>query len=199
MKKLFTLITLFAMTMAANAQLHFVYNNENVANGATIESSKVHEEILIPGVLEFYYFSPEIFLTSEKAGNVTVTAELVDEAYQICWGTQCKEINKASTTGQVNGSLEAGNNVDLQIHTPNMNSKDELKTTTVKLSAQYDGDASSKISATFILTLTPSGIAEIGADDANAPIKEYNIGGRKTSAKGLTIIKQGKSVKKVVK
>ena len=51
MKKLFTLITLFAMTMAANAQLHFVYNNENVANGATIESSKVHEEILIPGVL----------------------------------------------------------------------------------------------------------------------------------------------------
>ena len=61
MKKLFTLITLFAMTMAANAQLHFVYNNENVANGATIESSKVHEEILIPGVLEFYYFSQDNF------------------------------------------------------------------------------------------------------------------------------------------
>ena len=38
MKKIFTLISLFAITLAANAQLSFVYNDAPVANGATIVS-----------------------------------------------------------------------------------------------------------------------------------------------------------------
>lgn len=201
MKKLFTLITLFAMAMAVNAQLHFVYNNENVANGATIVSDKVHMESLIPGVLELYHFKPDVFLKSEKAGNITVTGEFVDEAYSICWGSQCKSLDPANLTQYVNGTLEAGSNIDLQIHSVDVQSRDALKTTTVKVSAQYDGDASSKITATFILSLDPSlGVNEIQAsDDANAPVKEYNVGGRTASGKGLSIIKRGKSVKKIIK
>ena len=55
MKKIFTLISLFAITLAANAQLSFVYNDAPVANGATVVSDKVKEEILVPGILELYY------------------------------------------------------------------------------------------------------------------------------------------------
>lgn len=199
MKKIFTLISLFAITLAANAQLSFVYNDAPVANGATVVSDKVKEEILLPGILELYYFKPDIFLSSEKAGNITVTAEFVDEPYSICFGN-CYTLEATNPSQKVGGRLDAGGKVDLEIHTNTVKSRDELKTTTIKVSAQYDGDASSKITATFILSLDSSlGIDGVEADN-NAPAKTYNIGGRAANdGKGLVIIKKGNTVKKVLR
>lgn len=197
MKKIFTLVTLFAISLAANAQLSFVYNDAPVANGATVVSDKVKEEILIPGILELFYFKPDIFLSTEKAGNITVTAEFVDEPYSICFG-ECKTVEPTSPTQQVGGKLDAGGKVDLEIHTNTVKTRDELKTTTIKVSAQYDGDASSKITATFILSLDSSlGINGVEAD-SNAPVQTYNVGGRAANGKGLVIIRQGNTVKKVM-
>ena len=47
MKKIFTLISLFAITLAANAQLSFVYNDAPVANGATVVSDKVKDVVRV--------------------------------------------------------------------------------------------------------------------------------------------------------
>ena len=194
MKKIFTLFTLLAMTMAANAQLTFVYNDAPVANGATIVSDKVHEPI--PGIL--YYLAPGIYLSSEKAGAVTVTAEYVDEEYQICYGTQCKAPAASCPSVSVNGKIKAGEMVDLEIHTPYVQSKDALKTTTVKIAAQYDGDASSKITATFILSIDPTvGIGNVEATDGNVAERSYSIAGYAAKS-GLVIVKRGDKFIKVL-
>lgn len=199
MKKIFTLFTLLAMTMAANAQLSFVYNDAPVANGATIVSDKVHEPI--PGIL--YYLAPGIYLSSEKEGSVTVTAEFVDNEYQICYGIQCKSPSKTTPSVSVNGKIEVGEKVDLEIHTPNVMSKDDIKTTTVKVSAQYDGDASSKIAATFILSVDPAndpiaGLGNVEAVEDNAAERSYSIAGYAAKS-GLVVIKKGNKVIKVMK
>lgn len=199
MKKIFTLITLFAMTMAASAQLSFIYNDAPVANGAKIYSDKVHESVLIPDVLSLYHLAPGIYLSSEKAGAVTVTAEFVDEGYQICYGTQCQSPSAAITKVSVNGNITVGEKVDLEIHTPDVNSKDALKTTTVKIAAQYDGDASSLVTATFILSIDPSvGISNITTSDDNAVERSYSIAGYACKS-GMRVVKKGSKVIKVMK
>lgn len=194
MKKIFTLFTLLAMTMAANAQLTFVYNDAPVANGATIVSDKVHEPI--PEVL--YQLAPGIYLSSEKAGAVTVTAEYVDEEYVMCYGS-CKELSASHPSVSVNVNFEkSGEIVDLDIHTSLVDSKDALKTTTVKIAAQYDGDASSKITATFILSIDPTvGIGNVEATDGNVVERSYSIAGYAAKS-GLVIVKKGDKFIKVL-
>ena len=198
MKKIFTLFTLLAMTMAANAQLTFVYNDAPVANGATIVSDKVHEQELVPGVLSLYQLAPGIYLSSEKDGAVTVTAEYVDEEYQICYGEQCQSPAASRPSVSVNGNIKVGEMVDLMIHTPDVQSKDALKTTTVKIAAQYDGDASSKITATFILSIDPTvGIGNVEATEGNVVERSYSIAGYAAKS-GLVIVKKGDKFIKVL-
>lgn len=204
MKKIFTLFTLLAMTMAANAQLTFVYNDAPVANGATIVSDKVHEQELVPGVLSLYQLAPGIYLSSEKDGAVTVTAEYVDEEYVMCYGGSCEPLSASRPSVSVNGNFQKEDEmvdlemVDLEIHTPEVQSKDALKTTTVKIAAQYDGDASSKITATFILSIDPTvGIGNVEATDGNVVERSYSIAGYAAKS-GLVIVKKGDKFIKVL-
>lgn len=199
MKKIFTLFTLLAMTMAANAQLTFVYNDAPVANGATIVSDKVHEQELVPGVLSLYQLAPGIYLSSEKDGAVTVTAEYVDEEYEMCYGGSCKVLSASRPSVSENGNFgKGGEMVDLEIHTSPVDSKDALKTTTVKIAAQYDGDASSKITATFILSIDPTvGIGNVEATDGNVAERSYSIAGYAAKS-GLVIVKKGDKFIKVL-
>ena len=200
MKKIFTLIAALAMTTMANAQLHFQKDGKNIENGATVIATDCDAEWKKIG---FDLFTPEIFLVSDvdaKDVNVTVTSP-EGKLFQFCFGGQC-EPSYTSLTKTAN--MTKGTPIDLQIETGGIT--DNVVSgvpTTYKLSikAFYKGKESEAITMTLYTTNAPevSAINEIGADDANAPVKEYNIGGRTASAKGLTIIKQGKSVKKVMR
>ena len=200
MKKIFTLIAALAMTTMANAQLHFQKDGKNIENGATVIATDCDATWKEIG---FDYFTPEIHLVSDvDANEVSVTVTSLDgKLFQFCFGGEC-QASKGTLTKTANMTKDTP--INLQIETGGIS--DNVATgvpTTYKMSikAFYKGKESEAITMTLYTTNDPevAAIDEIGADDANAPVKEYNIGGRKASAKGLTIIKQGKSVKKVVK
>ena len=157
MKKIFTLLVLFATALTASAQLSFTMDGNTIENGATITSSKVD-----PSFAEFgsVMFKPDVFVNSEKAGNVTVEVKALDgRSVSLCFGNNC-------TSGEYHSKsidLAAGASVDIQLEGGGMITG--TQTYKCKVTAYYTSDPSSTISFTLIMTNDPTVLA-VGSIEA---------------------------------
>lgn len=158
MKKIFTLLVLFATALTASAQLSFTMDGNTIENGATITSSKVD-----PSFAEFgsVMFMPGVFVNSEKAGNVTVEVKALDgRSVSLCFGGNCisgKNLSKSK-------DMTAGESVDIQLDAGGMMVKG-TQTYKCEVTAYYTSDRSSTISFTMIMTNDPTVLA-VGSIEA---------------------------------
>ena len=109
MKKIFTLLVLFATALTASAQLSFTMDGNTIENGATITSSKVDPTFAEMGCV---MFKPDVFVNSEKAGIVTVEVKALDgRSVSLCFGGNCingKNLSKSK-------DMAAGESVDIML------------------------------------------------------------------------------------
>ena len=158
MKKIFTLLVLFATALTASAQLSFTMDGNTIENGATITSSKVD-----PSFAEFgsVMFKPDVFVNSEKAGNVTVEVKALDgRSVSLCFGGNCiggKNLSKAV-------DLAAGASVNIELDAGGMFISG-TQTYKCEVTAYYTSDRSSTISFTMIMTNDPTVLA-VGSIEA---------------------------------
>ena len=158
MKKIFTLLVLFATALTASAQLSFTMDGNTIENGATITSSKVD-----PSFAEFgsVMFKPDVFVNSEKAGNVTVEVKALDgRSVSLCFGGTC--INGANLSKSKD--MAAGESVDIQLDGGGMFITG-TQTYKCEVTAYYTSDRSSTISFTIIMTNDPTVLA-VGSIEA---------------------------------
>ena len=158
MRKIFTLLVLFATALTASAQLSFTMDGNTIENGATITSSKVD-----PSFAEFgsVMFKPDVFVNSEKAGNVTVEVKALDgRSVSLCFGGNCingKNLSKSK-------DMTAGESVDIQLEGGGMFISG-TQTYKCEVTAYYTSDRSSTISFTLIMTNDPTVLA-VGSVEA---------------------------------
>ena len=158
MKKIFTLLVLFATALTASAQLSFTMDGNTIENGATITSSKLN-----PSITEFGFvvFKPDVFVNSEKAGNVTVEVKALDgRSVSLCFGGNCisgKNLSKSK-------DMTAGESVDIQLEGGGMFITG-TQTYKCEVTAYYTSDRSSTISFTLIMTNDPTVLA-VGSIEA---------------------------------
>ena len=158
MKKIFTLLVLFATALTASAQLSFTMDGNTIENGATITSSKLDPSFEEMG---FVRFKPDVFVNSEKAGNVTVEVKALDgRSVSLCFGNNC-------TSGEYNSKskdMTAGESVDIQLEGGGMFISG-TQTYKCEVTAYYTSDRSSTISFTLIMTNDPTVLA-VGSIEA---------------------------------
>ena len=158
MKKIFTLLVLFATALTASAQLSFTMDGNTIENGATITSSKLDPSFTELG---FVFFKPDVFVNSEKAGNVTVEVKALDgRSVDLCFGGNCisgKNLSKAV-------DLAAGASVNIQLEGGGMFITG-TQTYKCEVTAYYTSDRSSTISFTIIMTNDPTVLA-VGSVEA---------------------------------
>ena len=158
MKKIFTLLVLFATALTASAQLSFTMDGNTIENGATITSSKLN-----PSITEFGFvgFKPDVFVNSEKAGNVTVEVKALDgRSVSLCFGGNCINGNNLSKSKD----MTAGESVDIQLEGGGMFITG-TQTYKCEVTAYYTSDRSSTISFTLIMTNDPTVLA-VGSIEA---------------------------------
>ena len=157
MKKIFTLLVLFATALTASAQLSFTMDGNTIENGATITSSKLDPSFEAMG---FVMFKPDVFVNSEKAGNVTVEVKALDgRSVSLCFGGNCiPGTDLAKST-----DLAAGASVDIQLEGGGMITG--TQTYKCEVTAYYTSDRSSTISFTLIMTNDPTVLA-VGSIEA---------------------------------
>ena len=158
MKKIFTLLVLFATALTASAQLSFTMDGNTIENGATITSSKLDPSFEAMG---FVMFKPDVFVSSEKAGNVTVEVKALDgRSVSLCFGGNCingKNLSKSK-------DMAAGESVDIQLDGGGM-MVSGTQTYKCEVTAYYTSDRSSTISFTIIMTNDPTVLA-VGSIEA---------------------------------
>ena len=158
MKKIFTLLVLFATALTASAQLSFTMDGNTIENGATITSSKLDPSFEAMG---FVMFKPDVFVSSEKAGNVTVEVKALDgRSVSLCLGNNC-------TSGEYHSKsidMTAGESVDIQLEGGGMFITG-TQTYKCEVTAYYTSDRSSTISFTIIMTNDPTVLA-VGSIEA---------------------------------
>ena len=158
MKKIFTLLVLFATALTASAQLSFTMDGNTIENGATITSSKVDPMFTELGSV---MFKPDVFVNSEKAGNVTVEVKALDgRSVSLCFGGNCIPGTNLSKSKD----MAAGESVDIQLEGGGMFISG-TQTYKCKVTAYYTSDPSSTISFTLIMTNDPTVLA-VGSIDA---------------------------------
>ena len=157
MKKIFTLLVLFATALTASAQLSFTMDGNTIENGATITSSKLDPTFAEMGCV---MFKPDVFVSSEKAGNVTVEVKALDgRSVSLCFGGNCisgKNLSKSK-------DLTAGESVDIKLEGGGMITG--TQTYKCEVTAYYTSDPSSTISFTLIMTNDPTVLA-VGSIEA---------------------------------
>ena len=158
MKKIFTLLVLFATALTASAQLSFTMDGNTIENGATITSSKLDPSFEAMG---FVMFKPDVFVNSEKAGNVTVEVKALDgRGVSLCFGGICINGENLSKSKD----MTAGESVDIQLDAGGMMVKG-TQTYKCEVTAYYTSDRSSTISFTLIMTNDPTVLA-VGSIEA---------------------------------
>ena len=158
MKKIFTLLVLFATALTASAQLSFTMDGNTIENGATITSSKVDPMFTELGSV---MFKPDVFVNSEKAGNVTVEVKALDgRGVSLCFGGICINGENLSKSKD----MTAGESVDIQLDAGGMMVKG-TQTYKCEVTAYYTSDPSSTISFTIIMTNDPTVLA-VGSIEA---------------------------------
>ena len=152
MKKIFTLLVLFATALTASAQLSFTMDGNTIENGATITSSKLQPSLAEMG---FVMFKPDVFVSSEKAGNVTVEVKALDgRSVSLCFGGNCIPGTNLSKSKD----MTAGESVDIQLDGGGMFISG-TQTYKCEVTAYYTSDRSSTISFTIIMTNDPTVLA----------------------------------------
>ena len=158
MRKIFTLLVLFATALTASAQLSFTMDGNTIENGATITTSKLDPSFEEMG---FVRFKPDVFVSLEKAGNVTVEVKALDgRSVSLCFGGNCingKNLSKSK-------DLAAGESVDIQLDGGGMFISG-TQTYKCEVTAYYTSDRSSTISFTIIMTNDPTVLA-VGSIEA---------------------------------
>ena len=158
MKKIFTLLVLFATALTASAQLSFTMDGNTIENGATITSSKLDPSFEEMG---FVRFKPDVFVSLEKAGNVTVEVKALDgRSVSLCFGGNCingKNLSKSK-------DMAAGESVDIMLDAGGMFISG-TQTYKCEVTAYYTSDRSSTISFTLIMTNDPTVLA-VGSVEA---------------------------------
>ena len=158
MKKIFTLLVLFATALTASAQLSFTMDGNTIENGATITSSKVDPMFTELGSV---MFKPDVFVNSEKAGNVTVEVKALDgRGVSLCFGGICINGENLSKSKD----MTAGESVDIQLEGGGMFITG-TQTYKCEVTAYYTSDRSSTISFTIIMTNDPTVLA-VGSIEA---------------------------------
>ena len=158
MKKIFTLLVLFATALTASAQLSFTMDGNTIENGATITSSKLDPSFEAMG---FVMFKPDVFVSSEKAGNVTVEVKALDgRSVSLCFGGICINGENLSKSKD----MTAGESVDIQLEGGGMFITG-TQTYKCEVTAYYTSDRSSTISFTLIMTNDPTVLA-VGSIEA---------------------------------
>lgn len=157
MKKIFTLLVLFATALTASAQLSFTMDGNTIANGATVSSSKVDPSFEAIG---FVQFKPDVFISSEKDGNVTVEVKALDgRSVSLCLFGNCI----GGTDLKKSGDMKAGESVDIQLDGGGMITG--TQTYKCEVTAYYTSAPSSTISFTLIMTNDPTVLA-VGSIEA---------------------------------
>ena len=158
MKKIFTLLVLFATALTASAQLSFTMDGNTIENGATITTSKLDPTFEEMG---FVRFKPDVFVSLEKAGNVTVEVKALDgRSVDLCFGgnrISGKNLSKAV-------DLAAGASVNIELDAGGMFISG-TQTYKCEVTAYYTSDRSSTISFTIIMTNDPTVLA-VGSIEA---------------------------------
>ena len=158
MKKIFTLLVLFATALTASAQLSFTMDGNTIENGATITSSKLDPSFEAMG---FVMFKPDVFVSSEKAGTVTVEVKALDgRSVDLCFGGNCisgKNLSKSK-------DMTAGASVNIELDAGGMFISG-TQTYKCEVTAYYTSDRSSTISFTIIMTNDPTVLA-VGSIEA---------------------------------
>ena len=162
MKKFFTLLVLFASALTASSQISFVMDGKTIENGATVSSSKVDPSFEAIG---FVQFKPDVFVSTEKAGNVTVEVKALDgRGVGLCLFGNCI----TGTDLKKSGDMKAGESVDIQLEGGGFGVSG-TQTYKCQVTAYYTSDTSdrsSAISFTMIMTNDPE-ILAVGSIEAD--------------------------------
>ena len=178
MKRLFTLMIVAAVTIAATAQsLAFKCDGKVINNGETYCSTGINETYASLGWL---YFEPKVHVVSATGGTVEVTAQSLDnKEIEFCFGGTCvngTDITKSSV-------LKSNEEVDIQLHA---NAQEAEKATyKVKLTAKCGAMVTT---VTLVMSNDPE-VTSVGwiANSCEGDIDIYTIGGNKVaSVKGKT-------------
>ena len=157
MKKIFTLSIISILALCANAQkLSWECDGKAVANGSSVVSTAVENEVIIPGALEFHNLKPELLLLSDTEGQVVITAEYVSGPTISVCPNSCIPLNGDKTKWTFDPlGVSANGKVDMAIHAE-LSSATEIATAVVKVSAMYVDQPETTISVTLKMTNDPS-------------------------------------------
>ena len=157
MKKIFTLSIISILALCANAQkLSWECDGKAVANGSSVVSTAVENEVIIPGALEFHNLKPELLLLSDTEGQVVITAEYVSGPMISVCPNVCANLD-GDNTKYIFDPLEvsANSKTDMTIHAA-LSSATEIATAVVKVSVMYVDQPETTISVTLKMTNDPS-------------------------------------------
>ncbi|MDE6409749.1 MAG: hypothetical protein K2K81_05840 [Muribaculaceae bacterium] len=213
MKKLYMFLVAAAATLSANADLHFIINGEEVANGSRIDVTSYFED-------EDYRYivDPKMEIKADEngafSGSVKLTKGESIPAYdpnsmeygaevgaQWCaFDGQCvpmtvgKEVTKSA-------NLSANVAENMAFEFAGMygfeQNHDEV---VIKAEATFDFSfGGKKYNLTLFVDKDPSGVNDI-IFDSNAPAEYFDLQGRRVAnpAQGLYIIRQGSKVTKSI-
>lgn len=173
MKRLFTLMIVAAVTIAATAQsLAFKCDGKLINNGETYCSTGINETYASLGWL---YFEPKVHVVSATGGTVEVTAQSLDnKEIELCFGGTC--VNGTNITKS--SVLKPNEEVDIQLHA---NAQEAEKATyKVKLTAKCGAMVST---ITLVMSNDPEVTSvEAIANSADGVIDIYTIGGNKVAS-----------------
>ena len=157
MKKIFTLSIISILALCANAQkLSWECDGKAVANGSSVVSTAVENEVIIPGALEFHNLKPELLLLSDTEGQVVITAEYVSGPTISVCPNVCANLDGDNTKYTFDPlEVSANGKADMTIHVA-LSSATEIATAVVKVSAMYVNQPETTISVTLKMTNDPS-------------------------------------------
>ena len=157
MKKIFTLSIISILALCANAQkLSWECDGKAVANGSSVVSTAVENEVIIPGKLEFHNLKPELLLLSDTEGQVVITAEYVSGPMISVCPNVCANLDGDNTKYTFDPlEVSANGKADMTIHAA-LSSATEIATAVVKVSAMYVDQPETTISVTLKMTNDPS-------------------------------------------
>ena len=157
MKKIFTLSIISILALCANAQkLSWECDGKAVANGSSVVSTAVENEVIIPGKLEFHNLKPELLLLSDTEGQVVITAEYVSGPTISVCPNVCANLDGDNTKYTFDPlEVSANSKTDMTIHAA-LSSATEIATAVVKVSVMYVDQPETTISVTLKMTNDPS-------------------------------------------
>ena len=157
MKKIFTLSIISILALCANAQkLSWECDGKAVANGSSVVSTAVENEVIIPGKLEFHNLKPELLLLSDTEGQVVITAEYVSGPMISVCPNVCANLDGDNTKNTFDPlEVSANSKTDMTIHAA-LSSATEIATAVVKVSVMYVDQPETTISVTLKMTNDPS-------------------------------------------